>query len=597
MEKESFEDNDVANILNENFISIKVDRELRPDLDSIYMSICQAMTGSGGWPMSIFLTPDQKPFFAGTYFPKTAAYGQLGFTELLHTISHKWNTEKAVLLASAEASVTYLQQEAQETDEEVAENNDLLKTAIQNYQYIFDKENGGFGNAPKFPAAHNLLFLLAYHTHPIGLDKPTALEMVELTLEKLWKGGIFDHIGGGFSRYSTDAYFLVPHFEKMLYDNALLMMAYAKTFQLTGKAIYRTAAEQTVSYILNEMTSPEGGFYSALDADSEGEEGKFYTFTAPEIIEVLGQEAGETYNRFYGITTSGNFEGKNIPNLLHHRRETDVSQFTNANKALYEYRKSRTKLHLDDKMLTAWNYLMIGALAAMYQVFEKEEYRMAAEQAAVFIEKNLIEEGQLYVGYREGERMNKGFLDEYAYGIFAMLKLYDITLERKYLRQAEAFLKKVLTDFADQDGGGFFLNGSNNEKTIARPKETYDGAIPSGNSVMAYNLVRMAELCNDDKIRQQAKKQLRFMERKANAYPTGYSFFLLAYLADKYPAEHLVCVLKEQEDLRKLKKKAGLQCNIIIYEQPTAEYPLVNDQTTYYICRDYACLPPTNEYE
>ena len=381
MAHESFEDAQIAEILNQHFISIKVDKEERPDIDSIYMSVCQAFTGSGGWPITIFLTPQQKPFFAGTYFPKTARYGQIGLKELLEAIQEKWKNDRGELLESAEEVLAFLQQRSavrvrnvsSVKDSKNAAETQLISTAFEIYKRTFDKAYGGFGEAPKFPTPHNLLFLMKYYEKS---HEEEALKMVEKTLLQMYRGGMYDHIGGGFSRYSTDLLFLVPHFEKMLYDNALLILAYCKAYRITGKRIYCDVAERTADYILREMTSPEGGFYSAQDADSEGVEGKYYLFEPLEIIAILGEKAGEEFNRYYDITEKGNFERKSIPNLLRNDTATELlnsllpnspqnAMPQNLNACLqtvYEYRKNRYALHLDDKILTSWNGLMIAAM-------------------------------------------------------------------------------------------------------------------------------------------------------------------------------------------------------------------------------------------
>lgn len=340
MAHESFEDTHIAEILNRYFISIKVDKEERPDIDSIYMSVCQAFTGNGGWPMTIFLTPEQKPFFAGTYFPKTTIYGQPGLKELLLIISEKWKYDKDELLKTADKIVSILKKEPAADD---SINPELIDEAFNIYLNTFDNQYGGFGNTPKFPAPHNLLFLMRYYEK--NNDK-RALEMSEKTLIQMYLGGMFDHIGGGFCRYSTDRYYLVPHFEKMLYDNALLIIAYCKAYQITKKEIYRDIAQKTASYILNEMTSYEGGFYSAQDADSEGIEGKYYLFEPSEIISIIGEENGKKFNNCFDISNAGNFEGKNIPNLL--KKRLNRYRTLCCIPYVYEYRKKRYSIHLDD---------------------------------------------------------------------------------------------------------------------------------------------------------------------------------------------------------------------------------------------------------
>lgn len=353
MAHESFEDQEIAELLNRWFIAIKVDKEERPDIDSIYMSVCQAFTGSGGWPTTVFLTPEQKPFFAGTYFPKTARYGQIGLKELLMAIHEKWEKQREELLKSAEEIVLLLEQRADisggKADDKSGDiNAQLIEKAVLSYERSFDERWGGFGDAPKFPTPHNLLFLMKYYEKNNAKE---AMNMAEKTLRQMYLGGMFDHIGGGFCRYSTDRFFLVPHFEKMLYDNALLILAYCKAYELTNNVFYCTVAEKTAAYILREMTSEDGGFYSAQDADSEGVEGKYYLFEPSEIISVLGEKQGRAFNRYFDITQEGNFEGKSIPNLL---KNKDIDESMDAClRQIYIYRKKRYQLHLDDKILTS----------------------------------------------------------------------------------------------------------------------------------------------------------------------------------------------------------------------------------------------------
>ena len=408
MAHESFENEKTAEILNKYFISIKVYREERPDIDSVYMSVCQAFTGSGGWPMSIFMTWDKKPFFAGTYFPPKSHYGMPGFPDLLNAIASQWKNNRRDLLQSAEQIVSHLKNERSNNSNSSNEN--LIKQVIKIFSDSFDEINGGFGSASKFPAPHNLLFLMLYGKQNQDFD---VLKMAEKTLLQMRKGGIFDHIGYGFSRYSTDKYFLVPHFEKMLYDNALMIMAYSVAYSLTGNKIYLDTAEKTAEYIISEMTSSDGGFYSAQDADSEGVEGKFYTFTLNEIIEIMGEVKGKQIAETFDITEGGNFEGVNIPNLL---KSNDLtSNFADEFKKLYDYRKNRTKLHLDDKILISWNALMIAAMSMLYRVSRNEKYLNAAINAQKFIGDNLCDGKQLYTSFRGGKRSDNVFLDDYAY--------------------------------------------------------------------------------------------------------------------------------------------------------------------------------------
>lgn len=522
---ESFEDQEIAELLNQHFISIKVDKEERPDIDGVYMAVCQAFTGSGGWPTSIFMTWEQKPFFAGTYFPRTTQGGRIGLRELLWKIQNVWEHDRESLLRQSEQIIHHLNQ----SDERKGEISlKFVRLAVESYQRVYDSQYGGFGQAPKFPAPHNLLFLLSYYERCQDAD---CLSMAEHTLLQMYRGGLFDHIGFGFCRYSTDSRFLVPHFEKMLYDNALLILAYCKAYTVTKKKLYLHIAEKTAEYILREMSSEEGGFYSAQDADSEGEEGKYYLFTPDEIIRVLGKENGEIFNKQYGIEEKGNFEGKNILHLLESDPEDEtLSSFLTQ---LYQYRKNRYALHLDDKILTSWNSLMIAAMCELYLASQRENYLQAALRADVFIQADLMEADTLFVSCRKGQRGVKGFLDDYASYIFAQLALHQVTLEERYLTRADKMCQKVIHDFGDK-AGGFYLYSHYGEKLILRPKETYDGAIPSGNSLMAYNLVRLSSLTDQPLYQEAVKQQLQYMAADASKYPTGYGMYwtaLLEYLS------------------------------------------------------------------
>lgn len=591
MAHESFENQEAARILNDNFISIKVDKEERPDIDSIYMEVCQAFTGSGGWPTSIFMTPDQKPFFAGTYYPLESKSGMVGFMDLLKLIAQKWKNDKKALLDTSDEITQYLSGQSESSKEEI--NQDMVKNTISYFKQMYDNKNGGFGTAPKFPAPHNLLLLMEYY----GITKEEELlEMTETTLMQMYKGGIFDHIGFGFSRYSTDPYFLVPHFEKMLYDNALLMHAYAKMFYLTENYLYKDIAEKTAEFVMREMLHPQGGFYSAQDADSDGVEGKYYVFSYDEIIGLLGKEEGAEFCNKYDITVSGNFEGKNIPNLL------KSNDFSSTSKEmilkLYDYRKHRCELHLDDKILTSWNSLMISAFAYMYRVFKNDDYLKIAENANQFIEENLTEDNNVYVSIRDGKRSAKGFLDDYSNYIYALISLYEATLDYSYINKALKFMRKAIRNFYDNKNGGFYIYGAENEQLIMKPKATYDGAVPSGNSIMCYNLIKLEALAKEEPvIHKILEQQLNFMASDAERYPGGYSFYLLSALMYLNPLKKIVCVLADNKDKDIIKSKQGLDADISILEKPTDEYKLINNKTTFYVCKDYSCLPPTNNPE
>lgn len=597
MAHESFEDKETAELLNAYFVSIKVDREERPDIDSVYMAFCQAFTGSGGWPMSIFMTPEQKPFFAGTYFPKKPGFGMQSFKEILLAVADIWKKDRSRLLSSAGEIVRQLKMQEQEAGQV---DKGLLEEAVSIYWSHFDQEYGGFGSAPKFPVPHNILFLLQYYKSykDILPESEKALKMAEKTLMAMYQGGIFDHIGYGFSRYSTDRFFLAPHFEKMLYDNALLILAYAKAYEVTGKVFYLTVAEQTAAYILREMTDFQGGFYCAQDADSQGEEGGYYVFGYEEITEVLGKAAGSRFNSFYGITKQGNFEGKNIPNLLQHNIQKLQEEQANLKKereALYQYRKGRKKLHLDDKILTSWNALMIAALSFLYQVSGKEKYRKAAGEALYFIKEYLLDGAGLLVSFRKEVSSGKGFLEDYAFYAFALLKLYQAERNPEYLEEAARICKKAIQDFYDEEKGGFYLSGAENEKLILAPKETYDGAIPSGNSVMSYVLTVLSQLTEDFYFEKRAKEQREFLFGQAKDYPIGHSFYLLTLLRYFNPPEHITVVLKEGENMETVASQLPADADVRILKQPEQEYKRLEGETTFYVCRNHTCLPPVKK--
>ncbi len=583
---ESFEDEEIAVLLNKYFISIKVDKEERPDIDSVYMSVCQAFTGNGGWPNSVFMTADQKPFFAGTYFPKTSKGGMIGFRELLMAIHQKWITDRNVLLQQSDEVIKLLN-----NPEIIPNTTDAKPTelAVSQYQHIYDEKHGGFGRSPKFPTPHNLLFLLEYYQR---YKTKSCLTMAENTLMQMYRGGMSDHIGFGFCRYSTDKAFLVPHFEKMLYDNALLILAYCKAFEVTKKEIYLSIAEKTASYILREMTSPEGGFYSSQDADSEGVEGKYYLFSPREITEILGNEVGERFNSHFDITPKGNFEGNNIPNLL--KSDPFDQSFEPFFSVIYDYRKNRYSLHRDEKILTSWNSLMIAAMCQLYRVSKNNQYLIAAQNADIFIQKHLCEDETLYVSFHLEKRGAKGFLGDYAAYLFAQLQLYQATLDKQYLQRAETLCDNVISHFGDSNGG-FYLYGKEHEELILKPKETYDGAIPSGNSLMCYNLVRLSFLIDKEKYQDEAKQQIDFLTQSALQYPTNHAMFLQTLLEYNQPPMKITIVLDEHTVISELVLALPTEAMITVLPKPTKEFPAKNGKITYYVCRGNSCLPPTND--
>jgi len=463
-----------------------------------------------------------KPFFAGTYFPKRSRYGMIGLVELLEKITEQWQTNKTDLVDFGEVITTHIKRQGKRSMGP-SDSNKLINDGIAYYKSAFDNHYGGFGKAPKFPMPHSVLFLLEAYEN---LHDKTCLDMAEKTLLSMAKGGIYDHIGFGFSRYSTDNKWLAPHFEKMLYDNALLIMAYAKAYKITKKPIYKTVIENTILYIEREMTHPQGGFYSAQDADSDGVEGKYYVFTPQEVISVLGEQAGEAFCKLYDITEAGNFEGKSIPNQIGLNAPDDslMSLFPK----LYEYRRTRTTLHNDDKILSAWNGLMIAALADASIILGNESYLETAKRAVDFIITNLCENDQVFTSFREGKRTKGGVLDDYAFVAYALLRMHNALPESQYLALAKRFIHKTIADFFDNQNGGFYLTSGQGENLILRPKETYDNAIPSGNSVMAMNLLYLNLLTGE--YADEIDKQFDFMMAQAADAPGGYAFLLYGLL-------------------------------------------------------------------
>ncbi|NLM84984.1 MAG: thioredoxin domain-containing protein [Clostridiales bacterium] len=608
MERESFDDEEVAALLNEHFVPVKVDREERPDIDAVYMQACQAMTGQGGWPMTVLLFPDKTPFFAGTYFPKTARSGQPGLMDILSACVHLWETDRAALTKQGQALLRRMEEPEVRAKREISRED--IRAGFEQLRRRFDAKNGGFSAAPKFPTPHNLIFLTRFAALE---NEGAAREMAQLTLRQMYRGGIFDHIGGGFSRYSTDARWLVPHFEKMLYDNALLIWAYAEAFQAWGDALYKTVAERTADYVLREMTGEEGGFFSAQDADSEGREGHFYVFRPGEIVSVLGEEDGKAFCQWFGVTERGNFEGANILNLLDNPSFADTGAFRAHIPALYNYRQSRARLLTDDKRLTAWNALMIAALAKAGHALERGDYLTAAECAMRFIETALTRpDGRLFVRWREGEAAGDGFLDDYAFVCLALLNLYDATLKIEYLEKAIECAGTMCRLFEDTQNGGFYLYAESGERLAVRPKETYDGAMPSGNSAAGYVLARLAQLTGEPLWMERSARQMRFLAGSVIDYPSAYCFALTAAMLSLYPTCEVVIATREpeiQNDVLRRLARLYLPNTAVLLKTPenaaaleylapfTAPYPVPDSGARIYLCRGGACKAPFDDLD
>ncbi len=603
MERESFEDEEVANILNKHYVSIKVDREERPDVDTIYMAVCQAMTGHGGWPLTIIMTPERNPFFAGTYFPKSSGRGMPGLISILNKVADLWANAREALVKSGEQITEAMSAHtADHNPGEITE--ETLQQAFDYYQQTFDTRYGGFGSAPKFPTPHNLMFLLRYWK---TTDNEAALNMVERTLDMMYRGGIYDHIGFGFARYSTDRRWLVPHFEKMLYDNALLALAYLEAFQATGKQEYAKPAREIFTYVLREMTYPQGGFYSAEDADSEGVEGKFYVWTPEEVKEVLGETLGRHYCQDFDITGHGNFEGKNIPNLI---STGFVDGYSEAREKLFNARENRVHPFKDDKILTAWNGLMIAALSFGARVLNEPAYLEAAEKAARFTMQNLRQHnGRLLARYRDGEAAHLAYIDDYAFLIWGLIELYQSGFNTEYLETAIELTKNMIKLFWDQEQGGFFLYGSDSEALITRPKEIYDGATPSGNSVAALNLLRLARLTGDEALAETAQHQLKAFGKTVDESPVGYSYFLMAAWFNITPPIDVTIAgdINSQgtKEMLHAVNSRFLPENLVNLNSPGKQgeklrqlIPSLNDKTpvqdatTAYVCNNFTCHAP-----
>ncbi len=622
MEHESFEDEEVAQLLNQHFVSIKVDREERPDVDTIYMAVCQSMTGSGGWPLTIIMAPDKKPFFAGTYFPKESQFGRPGLIKILHQVTDLWKNDRKRLLQIGDQMVQILQKYLAVTQEGKlhAEN---LQQAFQWFHQNFDSFHGGFGSAPKFPTPHNLSFLLRWW---VRSGDGEALRMVEKTLESMWSGGMYDHLGFGFHRYSTDRQWLIPHFEKMLYDQAMLAIVYTEAYQAAGKKKYATVAEDIFTYVLRDMTSPDGAFYSAEDADSEGEEGKFYVWSPEEIAKILGEDEGNLFSEFYGVTKSGNF--KNGKSALHIRKE--AQEFAKDKKMKLEeleriLEESRQKLFAvrnrrihpikDDKVLTDWNGLMIAALAKGAQTLNEPEYAFAAQRSADFILKNLRrKDGRLLHRFREGEATIPAYLDDYAFFIWGLMELYQASFEVLYLQEALKLTEDMNKLFWDEKEGGYYFTADDGEKLIARTKEIYDGAVPSGNSVASLNLLRLGRLAMNEKLIKRAEKLMDSFGGKVLSSPTAFTQFLIALDFALGPSKEIVIAGNpNNEDTKKMLEAVHsrfLPNKVIILHPDGAEgkaiealVPFVhrqkqiNNKVIAYICENYLCKFPTSDVE
>ncbi len=623
MEKECFEDADVADVMNRTFVSIKVDREERPDLDSAYMAVCQSMGRNCGWPLNVIMSPQKNPFFVASYIPKNDRYGTVGMLNLVPQIGEIWRTRKAEMESIGKE---LKEQIATQTEAESANQIDknTLDDAYEQLFLRFDNENGGFGGAPKFPSPHNLIFLLRYYNKA---KEKTAWTMVEKTLRAMRLGGIFDQIGFGFHRYSTDARWLVPHFEKMLYDQALQALAYLEAYQASGAAKFKLTAKETLEYVLRDLSAAEGGFYSAEDADSEGEEGKFYLWAQKEIEQALPKQDADLAVKLFDIKSEGNYAepsmGRTGKNILHFAASLEqlasesnltldelIGRLGKIRNTLFEIREKRIHPAKDDKILTDWNGLMIAALARANQVLGEPNYLKAATKAADFILKEMkTEDRMLFHRYAKGERAVLGFLDDYAFLAFGLIELYEAGFDEKYLQTAVDLTKSMIAQFWDEKNGGFFFTSKNTVEEVPRLKQTYDGAIPSGNSVALHNLLRLARLSGETSFDDYATKQLKAFSNEVKSQPLGYTFMLAGLMFALGPTFNVVLVgdpadKNMVEMLGALRKNYLPNLTVTIWTPEKAKsaapgvvYEKIEGKATAYVCRDQTCMPPTNSIE
>ena len=604
MARESFEDSQVAALLNRYYIPVKVDREERPDVDSVYMQACQALTGSGGWPLTIIMTADKLPFFAGTYIPKNSRGNQAGLIPLLSAIARRWAEDRESLLKTAGEIGSFLSAQREPSPAEPGE--DKLKAAAAQLAAAYDREYGGFGTAPKFPSPHDLLFLLRL-AHFTG-DKEQR-QMVDNSLRQMYRGGIYDHFGGGFSRYSTDREWLAPHFEKTLYDNALLSFLYTEAWQEGHTALYRDVAENTLDYCLRELKAEGGGFFSAQDADSRGVEGAYYLFTPEEVKSVLGEDAGRHFCNCYDITPEGNFHGKSIPNLLLNNRWNFVPEgYEEYREKLRLYREERLPLFTDEKILTGWNGLMLMALSRAAFAFGDRRYLMEARELAEFMGEKLYEGGRLMARLCDGELRYEAQLDDYAFYALGLLELYRADFKAGHIASAQALAGQLLEDFADEKGG-FFRTSRGAEKLFIRPKEVYDGALPSGNSAAALLFEEIVRLTGKELWREAAEKQLGYICSACARVPAGCAFGYLAMLRYVYGGRELVCALPAGELPESFKAVLGRYAPelTVLVKDPengdllsqlapfTADMQPQKGKAACYICQNGACSLPVTE--
>jgi uncharacterized protein len=618
MERESFENEKIAALMNDLFVNIKVDREERPDLDEVYMNAVQMLTGRGGWPMTMFLTPEGKPFYGGTYFPPEDRYGVPGFPRILAGVANAYREKPQDVEKSVEQILTALQRMSSSTEAQQPFSPDIIGRSAEQLSRAYDSDHGGLGNAPKFPNAGVYeLFLRHYYRS----KDQRFLEMVTHTLRKMAEGGIYDHLGGGFHRYSVDEKWLVPHFEKMLYDNAQLVRVYAQVYCATKDPLFKRVVEETMDYLLREMLDQEGGFYSTQDADSEGEEGRFFVWTPREITEVLGEEASEIFCRIYDVSEHGNFEGKNIlhpiltleqASKLFRRDPKDIEALiTNARQALFREREKRIKPFRDEKVITSWNGLMLSGLAEAIRISPRPAYLEAANRTLQFIFTKLFQEGRLLHTYKDGKAKLLAYLDDYAFLAVGLLDLYETTFETSALGRAIELAETMLDEFWDENDGGFFYTGKSHEQLISRTKPVFDGSIPSGNAMATQLLLRLHHFTGKDNYLKSAESVLRAHHNAMESQPFGFAHLLCAldYYLEK-PKEIVLVGDREDPNTAELVTQIhslylpNKTLQVIGPEKSLeAVSPLLKGKTqirgrpTVYVCHNYTCSAPVTDWQ
>jgi uncharacterized protein YyaL (SSP411 family) len=607
MAHESFENTEIAGLMNQNFINIKVDREERPDIDSIYMEAVQALTGGGGWPLTVFLTPQGKPFYGGTYFPPEDRHGMPGFPEVLRAAADAYRNRCSDIEQAVKELLAAMSGHKNPRAAIEPLTADILGKAYMALKQEFDVQNGGFGTAPKFPQPLALEFLLRYSPRA---QNSGPLEMLELTLEKMAKGGIYDQLGGGFHRYATDSRWLVPHFEKMLYDNALLSHVYLHGYLATGKQLYRRIAEETLDYVLREMTAPEGGFYSTQDADSEGVEGKYYLWTDREIIQALGEKQGKIINDYFSVTPEGNFEGRNILHIAGDITPGTSHEIEEAKSNLLKQRGQRIRPGRDDKVLASWNGLMLTSLAEAAGVLERQDYLGAAVSNGTFLLNSMITDGSLRRTYKDGMAKISGYLEDYALVIEGLLSLHQATFGGNWLRQAIKLAETMIELFWDDAARTFYDTGYMHENLFVRPRSIYDSPLPSGSSAATSVLLKSAVLAGNERFRQIASQSLRSMHDFLERYPLGFANWLCDldfYLST--PKEIVIVGPRNNPSTSELLRalySIWLPNKVFAAYDPDDPAPaselklfedrkMINNQPTAYLCENYTCKTPVTD--